>query len=98
MEITPPSFYFAKIKIGQIQLMFHGDWLHIPIFIIPLSSLLKLGKISDKNTRRYIFNYISMLTSQGYYDQMGEHSCYGLKTACFRTQVSSLGNLQNVFW
>ena len=78
--------------------MLHDDWLHIPIFVIPSSSLLEPRKISDKNTRRNTFNYISMLTPQGYYDQMGEHSCYGLKSACFRTQVSSLGNLQNVFW
>jgi uncharacterized membrane protein len=60
MEVYPPSLNFAKSRLDECDSMLHNDWLDILVFVIPLIFCSKPGRVSDKNTRRNIFTFITL--------------------------------------
>jgi hypothetical protein len=49
-----------KSRLDECDSMLHNDWLDIPMFVIPLIFCSKPGSVSDKNTRRNIFIFMTL--------------------------------------
>jgi hypothetical protein len=98
MEVCPLSLNFAKSRLDECDSMLYNDWLDIPMFVIPLIFCSKLGRVSDRNTQRNIFTLKLYAHFTRAAQQKGEHLCYGLNSACFRTLSLSLENPQDMNW